>query len=163
MVRFYLFIIYFQLSIFLLLITACQPSATPSSEIATLEVEALATGDSLEDQSLSQITLLSQQIQQVRQLQGQFRKNLDSLYALGSAPEVRNQTDTLENIYFTLTDAETAWIVLRTQYPNQFDSAKLESDTIQDRDFESSLETVQSALSNSIERAERWRATHPKH
>ena len=125
MVRFYFSIIYFQLSIFLLLITACQPSATPSSEIATLEVEALATGDSLEDQSLSQITLLSQQIQQVRQLQGQFRKDLDSLYALGSAPEVRNQTDTLENIYFTLTDAETAWIVLRTQYPNQFDSAKL--------------------------------------
>jgi len=160
MFRFYLFIIHFQLSIFLF-ITACQPSATSDSEVVTMEAENLATVDALEDQSLAQITLLSQQIQQVRQLQARFRQDLDSLYALSTDAQEENQIDSLENIYFALTDAETTWIVLRTQYPGQFDSAKLESDTVGTSDFESSLETVQSALSNSIERAERWRATYP--
>ncbi|MEO0331602.1 MAG: hypothetical protein AAF223_07935, partial [Bacteroidota bacterium] len=107
--------------------------------------------------SLSQITLLSQQVQQVRQLQDQLRKELDSLYAIDTIPEIQNQIDTLESVYFALTDAETSWIVLRTQYADQFDSTSLSSDTIQDQGFESSLETVQRALSISIKQAERSR------
>ena len=149
----------FQLSILLLFIVACQPSTTSESTIAPLETKHSTTTDSLEGKSLSQITLLAQQIQQVRQLQEQFRKDLDSLYTRNG---VQSQTDTLENIYFMLTDAETAWIVLRTQYPDQFDSTGLASDTVPTPDFESSLETVQQALSSSINRAERWRTTQPK-
>jgi len=149
----------FQLSILLLFVIACQPSTTSESIIAPLETEHSTTTDSLEGKSLSQITLLAQQIQQVRQLQEQFRKDLDSLYTVDG---VQSQTDTLENIYFMLTDAETAWIVLRTQYPSEFDSTGLTSDTVPTPDFESSLETVQQALSSSINRAERWRTTQPK-
>ncbi|WKN42308.1 hypothetical protein [Tunicatimonas pelagia] len=144
----------------MLFITACQPSATSERTVDELKAGQSTNTDSLEDTSLSQITLLAQQIEQVRQLQEQFRKDLDSLYALDTI--VQNQTDTLESIYFALTDAETAWIVLRTQYPAQFDSVDLDTDTTQSENFEASLETVQRALKGGIERAERWNSMQPK-
>ncbi len=136
---------------------ACQSSPTSEGMMTYSEVGKVADADSADSQSLSQITLLSQQVQQVRQLQDQLRKELDSLYAIDTIPEIQNQIDTLESVYFALTDAETSWIVLRTQYADQFDSTSLSSDTIQDQGFESSLETVQRALSSSIKEAERSR------
>ncbi|MEM9830935.1 MAG: hypothetical protein AAF944_09865 [Bacteroidota bacterium] len=134
---------------------ACQSSS--QSETVDLYSETGSADDikSLENLPVTPKELLLEKARRVQQLQEQFRVQLDSLYALDSIPVSPATLDSVERIFFALTDAETAWVTLRYQYPDQFDSTSIDSKNTQSPQFDSTLEFVLHELDRSIERAER--------